>query len=136
MRVISLGWGVQSFTLAAMAALGEIEPVDYVIHSDTGYESVLTYEFAESWSWWLEVQGVNVVTVNEPNARVVINRGGGNLHSCLHRIEKCKRGDASPSMYATLESSTDPQVYPITTQRATSRDAARNKHRRMATDAG
>ena len=32
MRVISLGWGVQSFTLAAMAALGDIPPVDAAIH--------------------------------------------------------------------------------------------------------
>ena len=31
MKVISLGWGVQSFTLAAMVALGELEPVDYAI---------------------------------------------------------------------------------------------------------
>ena len=27
LRIISLGWGVQSWTLAAMAALGEIPPV-------------------------------------------------------------------------------------------------------------
>lgn len=80
MRVISLGWGVQSFTLAAMAALGDIEPVDYAIHADTGYESVLTYEFAERWWMWLRDRGVNVVTVNEPNAKIVINRGGGKFY--------------------------------------------------------
>ena len=79
MRVISLGWGVQSFTLAAMAALGEIEPVDYAIHADTGYESVLTYEFAERWWMWLRDHGVNSVTVNEPNAQIVINRGRGGI---------------------------------------------------------
>ena len=28
LRIISLGWGVQSFTLAAMAAVGEIPPDD------------------------------------------------------------------------------------------------------------
>lgn len=35
LRVISLGWGVQSWSLAAMAALGEIPRVDYAIHADT-----------------------------------------------------------------------------------------------------
>lgn len=80
MRVISLGWGVQSFTLAAMAALGEIEPVDYAIHADTGFESVLTYDFAERWWMWLRDRGVMVVTVNEPNARIIINRGGGKIY--------------------------------------------------------
>ncbi len=79
-RIISLGWGVQSFTLAAMAALGDIEPVDYAINADTGYESVLTYEFAERWWMWLRDHGVNVVTVNEPNARVTIARGGGKVY--------------------------------------------------------
>lgn len=38
MRIISLGWGVQSFTLAAMAALDEIEPVDFAVHADTTEE--------------------------------------------------------------------------------------------------
>jgi hypothetical protein len=66
-RVISLGWGVQSFTLAAMVALGELEPIDAAIHSDTGYESQLTYEFAERWTCWLESHGVKVVTVNGTN---------------------------------------------------------------------
>lgn len=80
MRVISLGWGVQSFTLASMAALGDIEPVDCAVHADTGYESVLTYEFAERWWMWLRDRGVNVVTVNEPNAMVTINRGGGEVY--------------------------------------------------------
>ena len=41
MRVISLGWGVQSFTLAAMVALGELEPIDAAIHADTTHDSVL-----------------------------------------------------------------------------------------------
>jgi len=63
MKVISLGWGVQSFTLAAMVALGELEPVDAAIHADTTHESVLTYRFAERWAEWLEERGVRVVTV-------------------------------------------------------------------------
>ena len=66
MKVISLGWGVQSFTLAAMAALGELEPVDVAIHADTTHESKLTYEFAARWTPWLEERCVRVVTVSNP----------------------------------------------------------------------
>ena len=47
LRVLSLGWGVQSWTLAAMAALGEIEPIDFAIHSDTRHEASGTYAHAE-----------------------------------------------------------------------------------------
>lgn len=66
LKAISLGWGVQSFTLAAMAALGELEPVDVAIHADTTHERKLTYEFAARWTPWLEERGVRVVTVSEP----------------------------------------------------------------------
>lgn len=65
MRSISLGWGVQSFTLAVMAALGDIPPVDVAIHADTTHERSATYEFAAWWSPWLEKRGVRVVTVLE-----------------------------------------------------------------------
>lgn len=63
MKIISLGWGVQSFTLAAMSALGELEPVDFAIHADTTHESILTYRFAEKLTPWLVEHGVKVVTV-------------------------------------------------------------------------
>lgn len=66
MRVISLGWGVQSFTLAAMAALGDIKPVDAAIHADTTHERSATYAFAAKWTPWLEARGVRVVTVSNP----------------------------------------------------------------------
>lgn len=64
LRVISLGWGVQSFTLVAMVALGELEPVDFAIHADTTHEYSGTYAFAAKQTPWLEVRGVKVVTVN------------------------------------------------------------------------
>jgi hypothetical protein len=62
-KVVSLGWGVQSFTLAAMVALGELEPVEFFIHSDTTHEASWTYKFAEKYTDWLESFGVKVVTV-------------------------------------------------------------------------
>ena len=63
MRVISLGWGVQSFALAAMSALGELPPVDAAIHADTTHERTETYQFAAKWTPWLEERGVRVVTM-------------------------------------------------------------------------
>lgn len=66
MKIISLGWGTQSFTLAAMVALGELDPIDYAIHADTTHERSETYRFAERWTPWLEERGVKVVTVSDP----------------------------------------------------------------------
>jgi len=63
MIAISLGFGVQSFTLSAMVALGELPPVDVAIHADTTHEKSDTYTFAAKWTPWLEAHGVRVVTV-------------------------------------------------------------------------
>lgn len=71
MRTLSLGWGVQSFTLAAMAALGDIPPLDAAIHADTTHERSATYAFAERWTPWLEAHGVRVVTIISRNAQSV-----------------------------------------------------------------
>lgn len=76
-RIISLGWGVQSFTLAAMAALGELEPVDAALHADTTHEASWTYDFARRWTPWLEARGVRVVTV-QPRAADFAHREGLN----------------------------------------------------------
>lgn len=64
MRILNLGWGVQSFTLAVMAALGDIEPLTAAVHADTTWEKSQTYEFAEIFTPWLKARGVNVVTVS------------------------------------------------------------------------
>jgi hypothetical protein len=63
MKVLSLGWGVQSWTLAAMVALGEFEPVDVMIHADTTHEASWTYKHAKKWTGWLEDHGKKVITV-------------------------------------------------------------------------
>lgn len=67
-RVLSLGWGVQSFTLAALAALGEIEKPDVLIHADTTHEFSGTYEFAWLMTPWLKTYGLKVVTVSDNKA--------------------------------------------------------------------
>ena len=81
LRVLSLGWGVQSWTLAAMIAMGEIEPVDLAIHSDTTYEMSGTYAHAEKWTPWLEEHGVKVVTVRpeslDGDNATMVDRFGG-----------------------------------------------------------
>lgn len=82
MRIISLGWGVQSFTLAAMSALGELPPVDAAIHADTTHERSDTYDFAAEFTPWLETRGVRVVVVQDTKAAAeVLNPHRKNLYA-------------------------------------------------------
>lgn len=74
LRLLSLGWGVQSFTLGCMAGLGEIEPIDYAVNSDTGYESSETYDFMREHTPLLENMGVPVIG---------LQRKGGIIGSAL-----------------------------------------------------
>jgi hypothetical protein len=74
LKILSLGWGVQSWTLAAMAALDEIPRPDYAVHADTTHEMQGTYSHAEKWTPWLEEHGIPVVTVQAANANVVVYR--------------------------------------------------------------
>ena len=67
---LSLGWGIQSFTIAAMAALGKIPPIDLAIHADTTHEASGTYEHARKWTPWLGKRGLPVVTVAAPNTNI------------------------------------------------------------------
>jgi len=76
LRVLSLGWGVQSWTLAAMAALGEIEPFDVAVHADTTHEASATYAHAEKWTPWLGEHGIKVVTVFPSDPSPVDKHGG------------------------------------------------------------
>ncbi len=70
MKAISLGWGTQSFTLAAMSALGELEKVDVAIHADTTHEASWTYSIAKKYTKWLEDRGINVITVKPDSKRL------------------------------------------------------------------
>lgn len=76
MKTLNLGWGIQSFTLAAMVALGELEPIDAAIHADTTHERESTYKFAQKWTPWLEALGVRVVTVH-PEKTMPTDNGYG-----------------------------------------------------------
>jgi hypothetical protein len=74
---ISLGRGVQSWTLSAMSAVGFLPEVDVVIHSDTGYERQSTYSFAAAQTPWLKEQGLKVVAVHDPVDAGIENDYGG-----------------------------------------------------------
>ena len=68
---ISLGWGVQSWTLAAMVALGEFPAVDLAVHADTTHEAEGTYRHAEKYTPWLESHGMKVATVTAKRAALI-----------------------------------------------------------------
>lgn len=72
LTILSLGWGIQSFTLAAKMALHEIERADFLVHADTNHERSATYEFAQRWTPWLGEHGLNVVTVSGKRTEVVV----------------------------------------------------------------
>lgn len=72
--VLNLGWGVQSFTLVAMSAVGELPQIDFAIHADTTHEQQATYEFAAKYTPWLSNRGVKVITVTGVNTEVVKNQ--------------------------------------------------------------
>ncbi len=75
LTILSLGWGVQSFTLAAKMALEEIERADFLVHADTDHERSATYEFARRWTPWLGERGLNVVTVGGGRTDAVVEAG-------------------------------------------------------------
>jgi hypothetical protein len=52
LRILSLGAGVQSSTIALMSARGDLPALDYAIFADTGWEPARVY----SWLDWLETQ--------------------------------------------------------------------------------
>ena len=70
LKILSLGWGVQSWTLAAMAALGEIPMPEFAVHADTSHENSGTYAHAKKWTPWLEDHGVKVITVSASGSRI------------------------------------------------------------------
>lgn len=76
LKVLSLGWGIQSWTLAAMSALGELPKIDFAIHSDTTWEHTYTYEFASVWGPWLEDHGIKYVCVSDEGQAAKVDTSG------------------------------------------------------------
>jgi len=88
LTVISLGWGVQSWGLAAMSALGVLPPVDMVIHADTTHERSKTYAFAKKWTPWLEAHGMSVITVSDKSAASQITDNTKRTHAPLYTVSQ------------------------------------------------
>tara|TARA_R100001086_G_scaffold136663_1_gene71234 strand:+ start:65 stop:853 length:789 start_codon:yes stop_codon:yes gene_type:complete len=59
LRILSLGAGVQSTTLALMHHFGEIEPFDHIIFADTGWEPGAVYDHLQHLSELMEITTVS-----------------------------------------------------------------------------
>lgn len=72
LNILSLGAGIQTTTLALMAARGEIPRPDFAIFADTGWETVETYQHLD----WLEAQlNYKLVRVANGNIKDTIATG-------------------------------------------------------------
>lgn len=93
-RVLSLGAGVQSSTLALMAARGDLPRVDYAVFADTGWEPQAVYD----WLAWLETQ--------LPFEVVRVKRDGldlGELALAVARGDRPREGSSIPPWYVLGE---------------------------------
>jgi hypothetical protein len=97
-RALSLGWGVQSWTIAAMAAIAKtggcscshcqqwdvqgMAVLDFCIHADTTFERDDTYSFSRTWTPWLIERTLPVITVtNTSNPPEIAYRSGAHENS-------------------------------------------------------
>ena len=71
LKILSMGWGKNTWTLAAMMALGKYPRADFLVFADTHHEGQRTYEFARQWTPWLGEHGLTVVTVEGKRTDVV-----------------------------------------------------------------
>ena len=93
---LSVGWGVQSFTIAAMVALGELPSIDLALHADTGHEAEGTYQHAAKWTPWLQARGLKIVTVHPKDNQVVSTawgqpNNGGHVQIPAFSLDKTDR---------------------------------------------
>lgn len=93
-RVLSLGAGVQSSTLAMMMAHGEVEPAQAAIFADVGAEPESVYR----WLDWLE-----------PRLPFPVHRvHGGNLRErIMSRVRKEKTGSGGAPFFTTSSRGTE-----------------------------
>ncbi|MBV9840645.1 MAG: hypothetical protein JOY99_03760 [Sphingomonadaceae bacterium] len=91
LRVLSLGAGVQSTTLALMAAHGEIGPMpDCAVFADTGWEPAAVYEHLA----WLRSPNVLPFPVHVVTA--------GDIRADLHRAGSGERWASIPAFTRTV----------------------------------
>jgi hypothetical protein len=110
LRVISLGAGVQSTTMALMAAAGEIGPMpDAAIFADTGAEPEAVYRQLE----WLMEPGrlpfpVHVVNAGNIREDILVRSGRTRFAAVPFFIRKVDGGQAMARRQCTREYKIDP----------------------------
>jgi hypothetical protein len=75
-RIASWGAGLQSTTMIAMSALGELEPLDHVVHCDLGWERTETVAARDWYTDWYRQHGINVTILETGDIR----RDGARAH--------------------------------------------------------
>lgn len=69
MIVQSMGMGVQSVTISAMACLGDLPMPDLAVFADPKWESKATYRYAVFFEKWCADRGLPIITVSKGNIR-------------------------------------------------------------------
>ena len=69
-RVLSWGCGAPSTTLGVLSALGELEPLDLIITSDTGWERQATYDARDWYAAWFRERGIRVELIDGGDVRL------------------------------------------------------------------
>jgi len=82
-----MGWGVQTFTLAAMMALNKHPRADYLVFADTTYEKQQTYAFIAKWEPWLRECGLNTVTVQAVRPDVIQEDWGDSVQIPAYTVD-------------------------------------------------
>jgi len=108
LTTISLGWGVQSWGLTAMSALGVLPKVDYAIHGNTGWERSETVAFAKRWTPWVEEHGIKVVTVQSKRSGYIVNKSQGIFAPVF-----TAREDGSPSGMMRRQCTSEWKIVPM-----------------------
>jgi hypothetical protein len=109
MRLLSLGAGVQSTTLALMAADGTLDPLDGAIFADTGWEPRRVYDHLSKLTKLLATSGVPVHVVRRGDLRASVLNPEGDNHSIPFFV---RNPDGSLGM-ARRECTRNYKVYPI-----------------------
>lgn len=66
-RVLAWGCGAPSTTLGVMSALGDLEPLDAIVHANTGFEASRTVKMRDWYADWFMSHGLRVEIVNGGN---------------------------------------------------------------------
>lgn len=93
MIVQSMGMGVQSVTISAMACLGDLPMPDLAVFADPGWESKATYRYAATFTAWAKDRGLSIITVKKGNIRAdAVGSQSRSASLPLHTLLNGERG--------------------------------------------